>query len=180
MQVNVLLLISDTGFYKPKAFVMENVPNILSIGNGAVKESILKDFSDLEYTIEYRILTASDYGVPQNRRRAIFVGFLNGHHFVFPEPHSCDKITAEDAISDLPEQTVADGDAYPCAVKSAYQYLMRKNSTALFNHQATQHNEKTVEIISLVPDGGNYKAEIVYQNGRKYRQLGKFILLGPG
>lgn len=69
--------VNFVAYYKPKAFVMENVPNILSIGNGAVKESILKDFSDLEYTIEYRILTASDYGVPQNRRRAIFVGFLN-------------------------------------------------------------------------------------------------------
>ena len=34
---------------------------------------------------------------------------------------------------------------------------MRRNSTSLFNHQATVHNEKTIEIISHVPDGGNYK-----------------------
>lgn len=40
---------------------------------------------------------------------------------------------------------------------SDYQILMRKNSQVINNHQATVHNPKTVEIISLVPDGGNYK-----------------------
>ena len=149
--------VNFVAYYKPKAFVMENVPNILSIGGGAVRDSILKDFSELGYTIEYRILMASDYGVPQNRRRAIFVGFLNGHHFVFPERFTTNKVTAEEAISDLPEQSVVDGNAYPCSPKSAYQELMRRNSTSLFNHQATVHNEKTIEIISHVPDGGNYK-----------------------
>ena len=34
---------------------------------------------------------------------------------------------------------------------------MRKNSKGLFNHQITQHSDKTISIISLVPDGGNYK-----------------------
>ena len=149
--------VNFVAYYKPKAFVMENVPNILSIGGGAVRDSILKDFSELGYTIEYRILMASDYGVPQNRRRAIFVGFLNGHHFVFPERFTTNKVTAEEAISDLPEQSVVDGNAYPYSPKSAYQELMRRNSTSLFNHQATVHNEKTIEIISHVPDGGNYK-----------------------
>ncbi len=144
-------------YFKPKAFVMENVPNILSIGGGAVKESILSDFSNLGYTIEYKILTASDYGVPQNRRRAIFVGFLNGHHFEFPVPFKTDKITASEAISDLPEGSVVDGDKYPSAPRSDYQCLMRNNSLRLYNHQATTHNKKTVDIISLVPDGGNYK-----------------------
>ncbi len=60
--------------FMPDAFVMENVPNILSIGNGVVKESILSDFQELGYNVSYKILLASDYGVPQNRRRAVFVG----------------------------------------------------------------------------------------------------------
>ncbi|MBD5176968.1 MAG: DNA cytosine methyltransferase [Bacteroidales bacterium] len=149
--------VNFVGFYKPKAFVMENVPNILSIGSGVVRDEILKDFSDLGYTVEYRILTASDFGVPQNRRRAIFVGFRNGHHFIFPAPLSSDKITAEEAISDLPEQSLVDGEPYPSITHSFYQEQMRQNSLGVFNHQATEHNEKTKEIISLVPDGGNYK-----------------------
>lgn len=144
-------------FFKPKAFVMENVPNILSIGGGVVKESILKDFAELGYSVEYKVLTASDYGVPQNRRRAFFVGFLNGHKFEFPTPFETDKVTSSEALSDLPEDSVADGDSYPNEAFSDFQKLMREKSDKLYNHQTTAHNQRTVDIISLVPDGGNYK-----------------------
>ena len=65
-------------YFKPKAFVLENVPNILSIGEGAVREAIINDFSELGYKVTYKVLLAADYGVPQNRRRAIFVGMLEG------------------------------------------------------------------------------------------------------
>ena len=145
------------GFFKPKAFVMENVPNILSIGDGVVKESIIKDFAELGYSVEYKVLTASDYGVPQNRRRAFFVGFLNGHKFEFPTPLETEKITSSEALSDLPEGSVTDGDSYPNEALSYYQKLMREKSDKLYNHQTTAHNQKTIDIISLVPDGGNYK-----------------------
>ena len=144
-------------FFKPRAFVMENVPNILSIGGGIVKESIIKDFAELEYSVEYKVLTASDYGVPQNRRRAFFVGFLNGHKFEFPTPLETEKITSSEALSDLPEGSVTDGDSYPNEALSDYQKLMREKSDKLYNHQTIAHNQKTIDIISLVPDGGNYK-----------------------
>lgn len=149
--------VNFVAYFRPKAFVMENVPNILSIGNGLVRESILADFSELGYTVECKILMASDYGVPQNRRRAFFVGFQNGHHFDYPNPFDMPKVTAEEAISDLPEQSIADGSNYVSAPLSEYQKLMRKNSKELNNHQVSVHNQQTVEIISLVPDGGNYK-----------------------
>lgn len=145
------------GYYKPMAFVMENVPNILSIGDGIVRQSVLSDFSELGYTVEFKILTASDYGVPQNRRRAIFVGFRNGTHFKFPAPLESPKVTSEEAISDLPENSLDDGSLYPCSPRSLYQKLMRANSLTVNNHQATVHNQKTKDIIALVPDGGNYK-----------------------
>lgn len=144
-------------YFSPRAFVMENVPNILSIGGGAVREAIIADFSALGYTVEYRVLTASHYGVPQNRRRAIFVGLKHGAHFSFPTPSAAAMVTAEEALSDLPEHSVPDGEAYPTSPRSDYQRLMRAHSTTLHNHQATVHNQRTVDIISLVPDGGNYK-----------------------
>lgn len=143
--------------YYPKAFVLENVPNILSIGGGIVRESIIADFTALGYTIEYKVLTASDYGVPQNRRRAFFVGLKSGAHFSFPTPFTSPKVTVKEAISDLPEDKVLDGGVYPIECASDYQMLMRKNSTGLYNHQPTIHNQKTIDIISMVPDGGNYK-----------------------
>lgn len=144
-------------YYKPKAFMMENVPNILSIGGGIVRDSIVKDFSDLGYKVVYQVLTASNYGTPQNRRRAVFVGFNNGFEFKFPEKTVEKLITSSEALSDLPENSLEDGTSYPIASKCDYQKLMRCNSDKVYNHQITEHNERTKEIIALVPDGGNYK-----------------------
>src|SRR5574344_2144227 len=102
-------------YFKPKAFVMENVPNILSIGDGIVRDAIVKDFSDLGYKVVYKVLTASDYGTPQNRRRAIFVGLKNGADFSFPEKSVSNLTTSFEALSDLPENSLTDGSDYPIA-----------------------------------------------------------------
>ncbi len=143
--------------FQPKAFVMENVPNILSIGNGAVKDAIIKDFSELGYSVSYKVLTASDYGVPQNRRRAIFVG-LHGKEYPFPEPSVTEKVTTYEALADLPEESVDDGANYPVAPHSDYQRMMREGTGSLYNHQITVHTPETQRIIAMVPDGGNYKS----------------------
>ena len=144
-------------YFKPKAFVMENVPNILSIGGGIVKEAIIKDFEELGYTVVNKVLLASDYGVPQNRRRAIFVGMLDGKTFDYPEPSTQKPVTSWEAISDLPEESIAEGGPYTSEPQSEYQKLMRCNSKGVFNHEVTIHSEQTKEIIAMVPDGGNYK-----------------------
>lgn len=145
-------------YFNPKAFLMENVPNIMSIGKGAVKEQILKDFENLGYNVSYKILLASDYGIPQNRKRAFFVGLKENTEFEFPLPTTPkDKITSKDAISDLPEHTIDDGTPYLNNVNSPFQKQMRNGSKIVFNHQITEHKERTVEIIAMVPDGGNYK-----------------------
>lgn len=144
-------------YYKPKAFMMENVPNILSIGGGIVRDSIVKDFSDLGYKVVYKVLTASNYGTPQNRRRAVFVGFKDGKEFIFPQQTVEQLVTSYEALSDLPENSLEDGSDYPMTTNCDYQKLMRCNSSQIYNHQITEHSDKTKEIIALVPDGGNYK-----------------------
>ena len=144
-------------YFKPKAFVLENVPNILSIGEGAVREAIIKDFSELGYKVTYKVLLAADYGVPQNRRRAIFVGMLDGKEFIFPEPTVNQPVTSKEAISDLPEDGIEDGGNYPTPPLTNYQRLMRQGCERLYNHEITIHNDRTKEIIAMVPDGGNYK-----------------------
>ncbi len=144
-------------YFKPKAFVMENVPNILSIGDGMVRESIIKDFTEIGYTVNVQVMLASDYGVPQNRRRAVFVGLANGKTYGFPEPNEGAKVTSKEALSDLPEYTIVEGGDYVCQPQSEYQKLMRANSAKVYNHEITIHNDRTKEIIALVPDGGNYK-----------------------
>ncbi len=147
--------VSFVRYYSPRAFVMENVPNILSIGQGAVKESIVKDFTSLGYTVDYKVLLASDYGVPQNRRRAIFVGVKKGV-FEFPKSFGYNVSTSQ-AISDLPERSLPDASLYPNSANSDYQKWARSNSLGIYNHEVTVHNDKTIKIISMVPDGGNYK-----------------------
>lgn len=144
-------------YYQPKAFLMENVPNIVSMGNGIVKDNIIKDFQKLGYTVVYKVLMASEYGVPQNRKRAIFIGTRGNNEFQFPKPTIKKLITSGEAISDLPKDSLPDGTKYLISPKSTYQKLIRKGSKGIHNHEITNHKEKTVEIISLVPNGGNYK-----------------------
>lgn len=144
--------------FKPKAFVLENVPNLVSMEQGKIKDQIIEDFTDLGYEVKYKVLLASDYGVPQNRRRVVFVGIKGGNHFEFPKPIFTDnKRTCYDALSDLPELTVGDGTNNSCEPLSEYQRLMRSRSDRIFNHESTAHNQKTIDTIALVPDGGNYK-----------------------
>lgn len=145
-------------FFKPRAFIMENVPNLASMSQGKIKDTIVREFEALGYTISYKKLLSSDYGVPQNRRRFIMVGLLNGSEFDFPvATHIDNKVSCFEAISDLPENSIVDGTEYPTDSSSSYQRDMRAGSTAVYNHETTNHTEKTVSIISLVPDGGNYK-----------------------
>lgn len=149
--------VSFVGFYNPSIFLMENVPNIISINKGIVKDTIISDFERLGYTVVHKVLLASEFGVPQNRKRAFFVGTKNGKEFIFPKPTYQEFISSEEAISDLTEHSIVDGTKYPMDAKSDYQRIMRKDSKVIFNHEATNHNDKTAQIISMVPDGGNYK-----------------------
>lgn len=145
-------------YYKPKAFLMENVPTIVSMGGGVVRDNIIQDFEKLGYTVVYKVLLAAGYGVPQNRRRAFFVGIKGDTKFEFPEPFVNSFINSEDAISDLPEHSITDGDEYNLEPQSEYQKSMRNGSESLFNHQITEHKQQTIDIINMVPDGGNYKS----------------------
>lgn len=145
---------------RPDAFVIENVPGLVSLFGGQIKESIIEKFTEMGYNICYQIMCAADYGVPQNRRRVVFVGFKDGTTFEFP-PKSTDVVTCEMALSDLPplidDLGTDDGVIYYTDPKNSYQRLMRQKSMLVHNHVAAKHSEKVRQIISLVPAGGNYK-----------------------
>lgn len=145
---------------RPSVFVMENVPNLASMDGGRLIQEIENDFKSLGYNLNRKILLASDFGVPQNRRRLILVGALSERTFEFPQGTSLlpeEKVTCKEALSDLPEFSLAEGSIYQIKPESKYQKLMRESSKGIFNHTITEHSEQTVRIISLVPDGGNYK-----------------------
>jgi len=72
--------------YKPKYFVMENVEGIINIGGGAILKQILEDFAQIGYEVDYRVINMAEFGVPQLRKRAIFVGSTRGKKFNWPVP----------------------------------------------------------------------------------------------
>ena len=154
----------------PKAFVIENVPGLVGLFGGQIKDSIIQKFTDMGYDIQYKILCASDYRVPQNRKRVVFVGIRKGH-FEYP-PINEDKVSCQMALSDLPalEDEIGCEEAeYIMEPQNEYQKLMRQNSNVVKNHIAADHSDKVKKIISLVPDGGNYKdLPEEYRNSRNF------------
>ena len=102
---------------QPSFFVAENVPGILSRTHLPEFIRILRRFSDIGYSINYATLDARDYGVPQERRRVVIVGYHKRlrKRFEFPRPtHSKvatvtldhgklkEWVTLKDALGDLP------------------------------------------------------------------------------
>ena len=80
------------------------------------------------YTVTYKILLASEYVVPQNRRSAFSIGLKNGKIFIFPEPTTQSFIICEQAIGDLPNETIGDVEGYSIEAQINYQRLMRMDS----------------------------------------------------
>lgn len=144
---------------RPKAFVIENVPGLISLFGGQIKENIITKFSQMGYDIKYKIVCSADYGVPQMRKRVIFVGVKGKNDFIYPKENK-NYVTCEMALSDLPPLVDTIGEEhmdYAKQPQNNYQKLMRSNSFEVLNHIAANHSEKVKHIISLVPDGGNYK-----------------------
>lgn len=145
---------------RPRAFVIENVPGLVSLFGGQIKDSIINKFTEMGYKVKYQILCASDYGVPQNRRRVVFVGTRDNVEFIYPSK-CMDKVTCEMALSDLPALENELGNEiseYTSEPQNEYQRLMRCRAKKLYNHVAAKHSEKVKNIIALVPDGCNYKS----------------------
>lgn len=147
-------------FYKtvkiaqPDFFVIENVKGMLTLNKGAFVKDLIERFgtNGLGYDINFKLLNAADYGIPQNRYRVFFVG-IKGNHFEFPNPVDY-KLTASDGISDLVGAT---SDKYGSEPQNDFQRLLRGDMTIPLNQDYTSHSEQTISIISQVPDGGNIK-----------------------
>jgi DNA (cytosine-5)-methyltransferase 1 len=69
---------------RPKAFVLENVKQLVGHDSGKTLKKILKTLTDLGYYTEYRILNALDFGLPQKRERIWIVGFRDFHYISWP------------------------------------------------------------------------------------------------
>lgn len=158
-----LSFIDVVSHYRPKAFVIENVPGMATLYKGEVKDEILKRLGALGYSVAHKIVNAADYGVPQIRKRLIFIGIRKDcGEASFPEPtHTpATYVTSREAIDDLPSRAEELGqeiDVYDRPPNTRYQKRMRGRCRQLFNHVATKHTELVRGVIAQVPEGGNYK-----------------------
>lgn len=98
--------------YSPEMFVFENVPGIQTAKNG-------EPFNDLQllvdkagYMMDFHVQLASDYGVIQNRRRMIIVGWKKGTNLKYPElvPKAYQYAVRRDILADLPERKAGEGE----------------------------------------------------------------------
>ncbi|MBM6876267.1 DNA cytosine methyltransferase, partial [Fusobacterium mortiferum] len=138
---------------KPKVFVIENVKSLMSTSNGWFKEQIVSKIEKLGYNVSVGILKASDFGVPQNRERVIFL-CCKDIKIALPSPVIKKPITVREAIEDLAYLNSGEGDfeqEYVTEVTSEYQKLMREHSKKLYNHKASNHSKIAIEKLSMIP-----------------------------
>jgi DNA (cytosine-5)-methyltransferase 1 len=138
---------------KPRYFVMENVPNLLTAENGYFRNEIEELFNSMGYQLKMGVLNASDYGVPQNRRRAVIIGKYGNEAPALPAPRNV-TVTIWDAISDLSYLNSGEGaeeQEYRNEPQSEYQKKLRAGSEMLHNHVATKHSDLALERLAMIP-----------------------------
>lgn len=138
---------------KPEVFVIENVKALLSTSAGWFKNQIIKKVHEMGYFVDYGILNALDFGVPQARQRAIFI-CSKKKKIELPEPFNPKIVTVRDAIYDLAYLNSGEGafeQDYITETMSDYQFAMRKNSVKLYNHKASNHAQIAIDKLSMIP-----------------------------
>lgn len=143
---------------KPKAIVIENVRGILTRDKGFAKNRIEKLLKDLGYTVNCKVLNASNYGVPQNRLRAFFVAIREDYKetFDFENLTQKPKVTVKEAIGELYDLDKNPKESLSSKPKNKYLKYLRKENQVIFNHEIKYPAQITQERISHVPQGGNW------------------------
>ena len=150
--------------YQPKGFIIENVPGMATMYKGQVKEEVLRRFRLMGYNVDCKILCAADYGVPQIRKRLVFMGIrsdIGQPIFSLPILKEKDYVTCREALDDLPPRINELGneqDVYLSPPRTDYQKEMRGSCTILYNHVATAHKQFVIDTIAQVPEGENWRS----------------------
>lgn len=149
--------------YSPKMFVFENVPGLLTASKGKYFADMREAFLNAGYEINFNLLNAKDFGVLQNRRRVILIGWKKNSGKSYPafeEYHS--RFTVSDILRDLPSlQAGESGKEYRLGEFSKYltDTGIRKQSDVLTWHCSRPNIDRDREIYRRVIDAWN--------NGRK-------------
>lgn len=142
--------------FKPYVFVFENVPGLLSAGNGELWEDVQEYFGKAGYTVDYRILNAHDFGVLQSRKRIIVIGWRKDLKAKYPEfqrDRNVGKFKVEQVLNDLPPLNPGDRMYTGEYTGEPSEYLkiygIRDESDILTLHIARNHNERDRKIYQI-------------------------------
>lgn len=171
--------------FQPSAFVLENVPGLLSIAEGKIFDQILQELKSLGYEVTYRILFAAHYGVPQERWRLIILGsrlgeiqlpspthyakgvanFRGGRTLTFQIGEAEGKwlhpfVSVGEAIGDLPRLAMGEGNErvnYNKAANNPFAKTIRNSEGFTFNHYASKLATQNIERMRYVKPGGSWR-----------------------
>lgn len=156
---------------RPKMVIIENVPQMVSSRKGATVQEIKRTLSKFGYEVSWKILTATDFGVPQKRRRAFVVAWKQGlDSFEWPTPtHGTEEesnglwskfkpvVTTFDAISDLPpalKKEAGRGILGPyIKTNSEFAEAMQSMSGSPMNHIARVPGEQVLRRLRAMKPG---------------------------
>ncbi|MFT4401928.1 DNA cytosine methyltransferase [Bacillus sp. SW14] len=123
---------------QPEVFVAENVKGMMTLGKGEVLKQIVEDFASAGYKVQFKLLNARDYGVPQIRERVIIVGVRKDIDFNYEYPAP----THGEGENLLPFKTLSDaigdlqGDPGPYYTGSYSSIYMSRNRKKSWNDQS--------------------------------------------
>ncbi len=151
--------------YQPKLFVFENVVGILTADGGKHWEDIKTIFDLAGYHIEYKQLNSKDFGVPQERKRIIIIGWKKGTKYKYPSFKSIVPTwTLEDILGDLPEINAGESSSvYP--FKKIHDYVSRNlrfKDDVLTQHIARPVNDRDKIIYQIAVDNWNQGKRLKY------------------
>lgn len=135
---------------EPEFFVMENVPELIQGSKEKYWERTYEILKQHDYLVDYDILNAADYGVPQRRRRAIIIARKAGRKAEIPSPTVDQHRTVRDTIGDLPP--VEAGETHPSDPM----------------HRAPNHTQRIVEMLDLIPNDGGSWMDIPEEHQEEY------------
>lgn len=150
---------------RPKWVVLENVTGILSAGGGTAVRQIYAGLKEQGYqNVDHKVLRSEDYGVPQERRRVVFIANRVGKPIVWPKISYGNSIrpftTVRDAIGDLPKLKNGeryDSGGYLSRARGDFQKEMRNGSLKVLNHFAPKLGEINIERMAHIPPGGSWR-----------------------
>jgi DNA (cytosine-5)-methyltransferase 1 len=146
--------------WQPDWIVFENVRGIIETEEKYFLNEILKSFKKIGYTCTWKILNASDYGVPQTRSRFFLIGSKQGKEVAFPESVCKVKTTVKQAFDDLPElENGAKKNEleYFHKARTNYAKSLRDDLSSCTGHLVSKNSKSVIERYAYIPQGGNWE-----------------------